>query len=77
MNYLLEAMETLGVYYTPSQILALGYGDGKTTFEHIVANPPFTTRNTCTRCNGGGYVNTKHGPVRCPVCQGKGWHDNR
>ena len=23
---------------------------------------------TCKRCNGGGFVQTKHGPVRCPFC---------
>jgi DnaJ-class molecular chaperone len=26
----------------------------------------------CPRCNGGGFVATKHGAMLCPFCGGKG-----
>lgn len=45
MNYLLDAMKHIGIYYTPQSVLALGTGDGKTRAPYdvvgIVGNPPF------------------------------------
>jgi hypothetical protein len=41
MSYLADAMQHLGIYYTPARILALGYGSGKTRMEWLIANPPF------------------------------------
>lgn len=66
-NFLVEALQHLGIYYTPPHILALGYGDGKTrAYATIAGNPPFggtmssdkdpevyMTENS--RCSGCGY----------------------
>ena len=43
MNYLVEAMQRLGIYYAPSSVLSAGYGDGKT--RAVVGNPPFAFRS--------------------------------
>lgn len=76
MNFLVEAMQYLGIYFTPARLLALGTGDGKTnTYEAIMGNPPFGYRTIryqipvlCTTCFGSGFLNTKHGAVKCKNC---------
>lgn len=30
-------------------------------------------RKVCARCNGSGYQATKHGAIKCTLCDGKGW----
>lgn len=48
MNFLLDAMQHLGIYYTPPHLLRLATGDGKTNTPeaYIVANPPFISATT-------------------------------
>jgi hypothetical protein len=46
MNYLLEAIQHLGIWYTPQRILALRYGDGKT--QNAIAEPALVRGGCCT-----------------------------
>lgn len=68
MNYLLEAMQSLGYYYTPLNVL---YSAGKTRpvgcWSQVAGNPPFGM-TPCPRCHGSGFIATKHGVARCPFC---------
>jgi len=71
MNYLLEAAQTLGIYFTPSHIQAMGYGDGKTACAYIAGNPPFVA--PCACCKGARTLyNTDGSQVWCSRCNGSG-----
>lgn len=56
MNYLLEAMQSLGYYYTPLNVL---YSAGKTRpvgcWSQVAGNPPFGM-TPCPRCHASGFI---------------------